>query len=127
MILNDSNNEKKETDEEKNRKITELAKVLSLEDVVLKECKQMSITKSCRKVIKTMYPKRKSRAEQRISKMCRSKIRAIHRKCRITDYNFIINFEYFLGFAKLMHPTQSDTPSYILNNAIGNVFSASKQ
>ncbi len=123
MLLNHSDIQEKETQQAKDKKIEQLAKVLSLKDVVLKNCKNKNITKTCRKVIETMYPNRKSRAKKRISKMCPLEKEAIHRNYRIRDYNFIINFEYFPEFPKLMHPTESNTPTYVLNNAIGNVFS----
>jgi hypothetical protein len=41
----------------------------------------------------------------------------------------IVQNEYLLllVYAKLAHPAQSDTPSYILNNAMGNVFSYTRR
>ncbi len=34
---------------------------------------------------------------------------------------------FFLEAAKLLHPEQADIPNYVLNNAIGNVFSSEKE
>ena len=34
---------------------------------------------------------------------------------------------FHLDFVKLVHPNQSKNPTYVLNNAIGNVFASSKE
>jgi hypothetical protein len=123
MLLNHSDNEEQETKQKQKKETGNLAKILGLKYAMLKNCKRKNITKTCRAVIRAMFPKPESRAKQRIAKMSRSKIDAIHSNYRIKDYNFIINFEYFPGFAVLMHPIESNTNPIVLNNAISNVFS----
>jgi hypothetical protein len=79
----------------KRKKIGELAAMLKLDEVELKECKQSDITRTCRKVVKVLYPDNKIRAQQFVSKMPRKALEAIHGKCRIRGYTFITNFKCF--------------------------------
>ncbi|CAF1393671.1 unnamed protein product [Adineta ricciae] len=81
-----------------------MANTLGLSYIQLKNCKKSRITATCRQVIKEIYSSNEQRAMERISTMCPNRLQAIR------------------SFARLAHPKAKKTSTYILNNAIGNVF-----
>ncbi len=85
LLLNEPDNEK--TEEEKNKEIEKLAVVLGLKVGVLKSCKKNNITKTCRQVIKEMFPISRVRAKKSISIMPRIQKEAIRGNYRIREYN----------------------------------------
>jgi hypothetical protein len=80
---------KKKRMKKKKKQIKKIGKVLGLSYLELKSCKQNTITTTCRKVTKTMYPTRDLLAKQHISSMLSNQIRAIHCK-----YTFLENHIY---------------------------------
>lgn len=75
-----SNDRKSENDKEK--EVTNISRILKLSKSQLKECEHDSdITKTCRNIIKIMFPDNTIRARKRISSMSSNKIHAIHCEC----------------------------------------------
>jgi hypothetical protein len=94
-MLSDNGNDEKEQ-KEKEKKIDEIGRVLKLDVVRLKDCKHPSdITKTCRNIVKVLYPNVKTRAKTRLSSMPSKTVKTIRGECRMRDRNFIINFECF--------------------------------
>ncbi|CAF1349443.1 unnamed protein product, partial [Rotaria sp. Silwood1] len=66
------------------------------------------ITITCRQLVKFLYPDVNQRSTMKISSMSKEHVKAIRE------------------YARLAHPNQSQTSNFILNNAIGNVFSSER-
>ncbi|CAF1336972.1 unnamed protein product [Rotaria sordida] len=66
------------------------------------------ITKTCRELVKFLYPDVNQRSTMSISSMSKEQVNAIRE------------------YARLAHPNQSQTSNFILNNAIGNIFSSER-
>ncbi|CAF3225791.1 unnamed protein product [Rotaria sp. Silwood2] len=108
ILSHDSNNTKEDKQKEE-KKLKEICNVLNTNEKNLIACKDAtSITKTCRKIVKHIYPDTDQRAEMLVSLIPDEKLTAVQE------------------LVKLMHPEQSNTSNFILNNAIGNVFASEK-
>ncbi|CAF1241573.1 unnamed protein product [Adineta steineri] len=109
-ILSGTSNDNDDNEEEKGEKLEKICTTLDRNESELKLCEHdMNITKTCRQLIKCLYPDTKQRAKMLVSSMDVDKLQAIH------DY------------ARIVHPAQSKTSNSVLNNAIGNVFASEKR
>ncbi|CAF3330712.1 unnamed protein product [Rotaria sp. Silwood2] len=99
---------KKTKKQKKKNKIKKIGRILNLSEDELKYSKHRTdITKTCRALVKTLYPDPSERAQTVITKIPISKLHAIHK------------------YARLVHH-QPNASTNKLNNAIGNVFAATK-
>ncbi|CAF3496208.1 unnamed protein product [Rotaria sp. Silwood2] len=107
LSKNDDEKEKQRKKKKKN-KIRKISHVLNISQDELKYCKYTTdITKTCRAIIKLIYPDETERAEMLVTKIPKSKLQAIHE------------------YARFVHH-KPNISSHKLSNAIGNVFAATK-
>ncbi|CAF1091203.1 unnamed protein product [Rotaria sordida] len=112
MLSNISNNEEqgKTGGSETKEKLNQIGQVLNLSNIQLKGCEHPTdITKSCRGIIKHLYPDFEARTKMLISLL---PIEKLHGIC---------------NYIKIIHPSQCSISTHTLNNAIGNVFSAKRK
>ncbi|CAF2953815.1 unnamed protein product [Rotaria sp. Silwood2] len=96
-------------EEEKGDALENICLALDMNEKELKSCEHdTDITKTCRQIIKFIYPDAKERSTMLVSSMDADKLKSIQR------------------YARLVHPAQSKTANSTLNNAIGNVFATDK-
>ncbi|CAF2107918.1 unnamed protein product [Rotaria magnacalcarata] len=96
-------------EEEKGNLLEKICGVLDMSEKELKSCEHdTDITKTCRQIIKYIYPDPKLRATMLVSSMDPEQLQAIQK------------------YARLAHPAQARTLNAILNNAMGNVFATDK-
>jgi hypothetical protein len=119
--LDDNNDE-----QEKGDKLENICLALKMNETELKSCEhETDITKSCRQIIKYIYPDIKDRAKKLVSSMDDTQLQAIQGK--ISKYYLSPTIITFLDYARMAHPAQMKTPNSVLNNAIGNVFASDKR
>lgn len=116
----------KNAEEDEGEILEDICMTLNTTEADLKSCEhETDITKTCRSIIKRIYPKPTDRATMLISYMDSNQLKAVQSKL-ITLLLFLL-ISLLLAYARMVHPAQAKVPNSILNNAIGNVFASEKR
>jgi len=114
-------------DEENNiraKQLREYAKILNLDPANISKLKGRTIRGTCRKIVSEMFPKVSQRLNKKVGSIPMEQLEAIRSIAHIiVDFH---NYLICLDFGRTMHPLEENILDGLLNNAIGNVFSASK-
>ena len=73
----------------KKKKLKRICSILGLNIKQLHSCKDLTITKTCREIVRLMYPDKKSRAKKSVKKLGKKKVGAIRGKFKAIDHNSI--------------------------------------
>lgn len=114
------------TEEDEEEKLDEILVTLKTTEADLKSCEhETDITKTCRAIIKRIYPNPTDRAAMLISSMDSKQLKAVQSK-RINALfsSFILLLS---AYARIAHPALAKVPNSLLNNAIGNVYASDKR
>lgn len=81
-----------DVEQEKSKKIPKkICSTLGLNEAELNSCKHPTdITKTCRAVVKAIYPEKSERAKQSVVLMGKKKVAAIRGKCEVIYHNSIV-------------------------------------
>ena len=117
---------KVEEEEEKGEKLDNICSTLKMTESELKSCEhEPDVTKTCRAIVKRVFPNAADRSRMLVSLMDTNQLKAV--QSTLTSSLLDVLIASLLAYARLVHSAQEKVTNSILNNAIGNVFASEKR